>query len=318
MEEILEKIYSTILDYKNKDIVIVGHNDVDADAIASATAMGQFLDKLDIPYKLLLEVNDKYKVFDYEKHIYKGDIANINCDLFISCDCGDNGRFAEYKHLFDKAKKKINIDHHISNDSYGDVNLVLGSVSSTSEIVYEFVSKYIEIDQYIAKLLYGGIIYDSGGFLHKSTSPKTLRIASKLMETGIDFNEIYYSINKHRTYNSRLALKKLIDNMEFLFDNQVICATITKSEVESVGASIEDTDGFVNILYDTEKVRCAIFIYEKKEDTFKVSLRSRDVDVSKIAKVFGGGGHSRASGCRFYTNLGNAKEKILEEVKKHL
>ncbi len=318
MIEIFNKIYDTILSFKGKEIIIVGHDDVDADAIASASTISLFLKKMNINHKLLLERNSTYDILNYENYIYTGDAEKLDCDLFISCDCGDDNRFFEYKFLFDKAKCKINIDHHISNNDFGDINLVLPNLSSTSEIVYELVSNFIDIDIEMARLLYGGIIYDSGGFLHKSTSPRTLQIGSELMKTGIDFNEIYYSINKKRTIKSRLALKVLIDNMEFLFNKQVICATITQKEVEEVGATIKDTDGFVNFLFDTEHVRCAIFIYEKKEGVYKVSLRSRDIDVSKVAKVFGGGGHTRASGCRFSSSIENAKEKVINEVGKHL
>ncbi len=318
MIEIFDEIYETLNKYKGKEIILVGHSDADPDAIASTCALSCFLKKLDIDHKVILEINDAYSILNYKHMVYTGGVENLSCDLFISLDCGDVNRFSEYSHLFEQSSCKINIDHHISNIGFGDVNYVEPNCSSTSELVYDFITHFMDIDKDMAILLYGGLVFDTGGFLHQSTTPKTLLIASKLLECGINFNEIYYFINKYRSKNTVSALKILINNMKFVYDNKAIYSTMKISEVESVGATMNDTEGFVNFLFDVENVKVAILIYQKKENLYKVSLRSRNIDVSKIASVFGGGGHIRASGCKLSGELDEIVSKVLEEVGKHI
>ncbi len=318
MTEIFDEIYETLNKYKGKEIILVGHSDADPDAIASTCALSCFLRKLDIDHKVILEINEAYSILNYEPMVYTGDVENLTCDLFISLDCGDVNRFSEYSKLFEQSSCKINIDHHISNNGFGDINYVVTDSSSTSELVYDFITRFMDIDKEMASLLYGGLVFDTGGFLHQSTTPKTLLMASKLLECGINFNEIYYFINKYRSKNTIKALKILINNTEFVFNNKVNYSTMKISEVESVGASMNDTEGFVNFLFDIENVKVAILIYQKEENLFKVSLRSRDIDVSKIAGVFGGGGHIRASGCKLSGELDEIVSKVLEEVGKHI
>ncbi|MFV0519956.1 MAG: DHH family phosphoesterase [Lachnospirales bacterium] len=318
MIDVLNQIYKTLMEYKGKNIILVGHSDVDPDAIGSTCAMSCFLSKLSIEHKVLLEINEAYNIMDYKNFVYMGDTENLKCDLFISMDCGDKGRFFEHSRLFNEATCKINIDHHKSNDNFGDINYLDINGSSTSELVYDLISNYIEIDKQIAILLYAGIVFDTGGFLHQSTTPKTMMVASKLLECEINFNEIYYFINKYRSEKTISALKVLINNTNFIYDKKAIYSTLTIEDVEKVGATMEDTDGFVNFLFDIENVKVAIFIYQKNSDTFKVSLRSRNIDVSAIASVFGGGGHKLASGCKIKGEISDILPKVLEEVGKHI
>ncbi|MFV0440564.1 MAG: DHH family phosphoesterase [Lachnospirales bacterium] len=317
MSIIYDKIYETLRKFEDKEIVLVGHKDVDGDAIASTSAFSLFLKQLGIPHKVLLEEKTSYGVLPYLDLLYKGDPLE-KCDLFISFDCGDKFRFSEYEHLFDSAKVTINIDHHASNNSFADINLVFVNASSTSEIVYDFISSYVDVTKEMAVFLYGGIVFDTGGFLHVSTSSKTMYVAGKLMETGIDANHIYYCINQMKTIAEVQGLKALINNIHFVYDNKVVYAILSIEDIEAVGSTNNDVGSFVSFLFNIEDVEVAIFMYEKVKGEYKVSLRSKNIDVSEIAGKFGGGGHIRASGCRFIGKPIDNMNSLLDEVEKEL
>lgn len=182
-QEILEKIAQA------KTIQIAGHTNPDGDAIGACLAFGLALEKAGKDVTVLLEhYAPKYDVIP-GKHLVKE--AAAKADLFLALDCGDKGRLGAAADWFHQADVTINIDHHSSNTYYGQYNYVEGASSSTSEIVYGFLEGNYPVDQDMAAGLYAGLIYDTGGFRHSSTSPNTMRVAGALMETGIPFTDIY-------------------------------------------------------------------------------------------------------------------------------
>ena len=155
-----------------------------------------------------------------------------------------------------------------------------------------------KISEPCAEALYTGIVTDSGVFQYSSTSPHTMRVAAALMEKGVPFTRIIEDAFFKKTYVQNQIMGRTLTESIMLLDKQCIVGIVRKKVMDFYGLTTGDMDGIVSQLKNTEGVHVAIFLYELEPQVFKVSLRSDElVDVSKIAAVFGGGGHVRAAGC---------------------
>ncbi len=301
----------------HKDIVIVTHTSPDGDAVASATALSLALKSLGIDATILTEeIDEKYSFMPYDKVKVVHSVENLECDLFISVDCGDKDRFTEFVELFDNAKATLNFDHHITNDYYADYNYIDITASSTSQIIYLFLEEMKLLSADIATCIYAGIVFDTGGFMHDKTSKVTFEIAGKLLDFGIPHTEIYRSIMYSRTLEQNKATGYVLGNMEIL-ENGVAYLAISYDDFIKSGIPVEAFDSSVNNLINTRNVDVAFTAFEKKQGATKVSLRAHKFDVNKVASAFGGGGHILASGCLIREGAYKSKELILEEIKRN-
>ena len=216
--------------------------------------------------------------------------------MFIVLDCNSE-RLGRALEIFERAKTKINIDHHVSNNGCGDVNIIVPDASSTCEVVYELMDAG-KIDEEIAKTLYIGMIHDTGVFKYSNTSPKTLRIAAELIAYGFDFTQIIDETFYEKTYEQTLVCGKAVSESVRFMDGRCIFSVVDKEMMELYGVGPKDLDGVINQLRIVKGVECAIFMYQTGNMEYKVSMRSNGlVNVSDIASFFGGGGHVRAAGC---------------------
>ena len=303
-----------------KRIGISGHIRPDGDCVGSCLAMWQYLTNnlpdaeitvlLEKPADIFHEIKGYDKIDSsflgtagvkldeigaYEQKM-KADNETTSFDVFFALDCGAE-RLGEAEKFFRAAQKKINIDHHISNEGTGDINLVRPEVGSVCEVVYELMDKD-KIDKDIAMALYIGIIHDTGVFQYSNTRPETFQIASHLITFGFDFPRLIEETFYQKTYvQSQIMGRTLMESIRFM-DGQCIVGVIERKTMDFYGVDTKDLDGIVNQLRNIKGVHCAIFMYESGVLEFKVSMRSDDkVDVSQVASFFGGGGHKRAAGC---------------------
>lgn len=313
----LDEIRSIMENYN--DIILCGHTNPDGDAIGSCLALATSLSLKGKNVKVLLEdYNGKYDAIP-NKHfvVSKDEIDLDNVKLFITLDCGDLERIEGFEHIFKKAEITMNIDHHKSNPYFGEYNFVFDKLSSTSEIIYNIIENYFPMDKNIATALYAGLIFDTGGFRHSSTSPNTMRIASELMKEDIPFNDIYIKFFDSKSFSEVQIMGKAINNTCLAHDGKVAYTTITNKEIAECGGSHDELDGIVNYIKGIDGVKVCCFFYEKpKNGVVKVSFRSDDgYDVSDFASKFGGGGHVKASGCSLDMDIQEAITYILEEIK---
>ncbi len=217
-------------------------------------------------------------------------------DVFIALDTVKD-RLGEAEKFFDGAKKRINIDHHISNKGCGDVNYLRPDASSTCELIYDVIEDKSWLDVEIAKALYIGMVHDTGVFQYSNTSPSTLRAAAELISFGFDFSEIIDKTFYEKTYvQNQILGRALLESILFM-DGRCVVSMIDKKTMNFYQAKPYDLEGIVSQLRSTRGVECAIFMYQIDTLTYKVSLRSNGkVDVAKVAVFFGGGGHVRAAG----------------------
>lgn len=244
----------------------------------------------------LEEVPEAYRMIkgtdEVKSQIADGDIY----DLFICLDCGDAQRLGFSGPLFENAKETVCIDHHISNEAFADHNYIVPDASSTSELVYTLLDDE-KISKAAAEALYMGIAHDTGVFQYSCTSPETMETAANLMRKGINGSEIIDKTYYEKTYIQNQILGRALLESMLIMDKKCIVSVIRQKSMKFFQAEPSDLEGIVSQLRQTKGVEVAIFLHEISPHKFKVSLRSKGkVDVSEIAKYYGGGGHVRAAG----------------------
>ena len=306
LDNILEEIK------KAEKIVILAHETPDGDAIGSCLAMRLALKYLGKNPDLILK--EVPKVFDFlpgrEKIKEESNIENY--DLAIALDCSDLKRLVGSEY-FEKAKRTIVIDHHGSNQMYGDINFVNPVSPACCQILIGMFQYFnIEIDKELGSCILTGIITDTGGFRYSGVTPETFEFTADLLQKDVNVSDIYKRVLETKTKPNFELMKRTIDRMEFLENGKITFTYITNK-------GVGDHEGLVEIGRDVEGVEVSVFIRQKEgeEDTYKISMRSNDyVNVSDVCLMFGGGGHEKAAGAVIQGNLEQVKQKVLHELKK--
>lgn len=315
-----------IIDYINRsnDFIVTSHISPDGDNIGSTLSMYNSLKKLkkNVYYVLDDTPPKNLEFLLKDVNILKSNEFNIDKFNIISLDCGDRKRICLSDEIKDKAQKIICIDHHASNDKYGDFNYIDTNASSTCELVYNVLVAYNKkynidlIDENIATFLYTGLVTDTGNFMYSNTHPTSFDMAKNLLLKGAKKENIIQNIFQSNSANYYKLLGEALNTLDII-DNKVACISITKEMLKRNIISFNDVDGITSYTRDIEGVEVGILLKEKKDNEIKVSLRSKSyVDVSKIAQSFGGGGHIKAAGCTIYDTIENTKKKIIDSVLK--
>ena len=241
-----------------------------------------------------------------------------NYDLFITLDCAGEDRLGFAAPIFNRAKSTFCIDHHISNKGFADLNYIVPEASSTSELVYSLLEDD-RINKEIAEALFMGIIHDTGVFRYDNTTPTTLKVVANLMKKGVKNDEIIEKTFYERTFPQSKITGKALLKSELILDDQCVLCVVTADEMNRYHVTSKDLDGIVSQLWLVKDIHLAIFMYQLETGDYKVSLRSSDkVDVSEIAKKFGGGGHKKAAGFEMKEPSEKIVERISAEILKFL
>ena len=308
-----------------KTVGISGHILPDGDCIGSCMGLYLYLKKnypsLRTDVFLEEEPPELKIIRDIEivRHDFKSDVERY--DLFFLLDV-EKTRTGGAEALFDKAKTKINIDHHVSNPGCGDINYIRTDASSVCEMMCE-VLDFEKMDADIAKTIFTGIVTDTGMFHYSCTTPLTMRYAAKLMEFSFSASDLVEHVELERRFSQNKALGFLLTRSSLQFDGRCITSYIEYSEMQEQGFSVQDLDGAVSQLNLTTGVLCSILAHGDADGKAKISLRSKSdhINVAKIAEAFSGGGHVRASGCSYQGSAEDAVKAVLpheEELLKTL
>lgn len=315
-KEILNKIESA------SRILIITHVNPDGDTLGSASALRSFIgDKADI----LIQIEDNFNfplTYNFLPHIKNSkNLSNVedNYDLIISADTASIDRIINKpREIFDKSQNTIVIDHHKTNKGYGKINYIKGGISSTAEVLYDFFTALnVEITPEIATGLYAGILTDTGCFKYESTTAHTFEIASKLSQSGINISEIADLCYTNKPKNLILFQNYLISNAKFCFNDKAAYTLITKEIINKFNAKDEYTEGIAETLRSIAGVEVS-FVLKETDFGAKASLRSKDIDITKVTDKFNGGGHKRAAGCTVKQKINAAAESLLKEIKELL
>lgn len=304
-----------------KTIGIAGHIRPDGDCIGSCMTLYNYIEKNfpDIQVKVYLEkIKDKFLFIKNSDKIDSNGYDGTEYDLFFSLDCADLERLGLNKEFFEHAKRTACIDHHISNGGYADYNYILPNASSACEVLYDLLDVNL-FDKSIAEPMYTGIAHDSGVFRFQSTTSKTMNVAGKMLDFGINANKILEETYYKKTYaQSQVAGRLQLESVRFM-DNRCIFAYATTKLMDFYGVTTKDLDSVVAQLRNIEGIEVAIFMYQIGEMKYKVSMRSQDlVDVSVIASYFGGGGHVRAAGFDTVGDVHDIINNISEQIEKQM
>jgi len=299
---------------KSKNILILLHQDPDGDTISSSLALCTYFERQG--KKVDLAVNDdipevfKFLISDVE---IKKDFLFGDYDLIIAVDCGDAVRTGFPARLEQIAKNKylVNIDHHFKNSLHkiARLNLVDETASAAAEIIFELLI-YLgaKIDSKVATYILAGIYYDTGGFQHSNVTERTLKITSECIRLG---GRISYVANKISASKKTAGLKLwgIALGRMHIKDNGIVYTYLKNSDLAQVGADVEDASGIVNLINSVLNSRLAVLLIETPDGNIKASLRTEEdtIDVSDLARLFGGGGHRKAAG---FTIEGNLKSWV--------
>jgi bifunctional oligoribonuclease and PAP phosphatase NrnA len=317
----LEKI-SDIL--KNNDsFIILTHSYPDGDAIGSSIAF----------YRLLLNMGKKayivcdsempyqYKFLPYANKVIK-DISSLpikNKYVALFLDCADIKRIKiDEEKLKENANYIINIDHHLGNTNFGQINIIDSSKSATAEIIFSFFDRCFKkyFDREIAESLYTGILTDTGKFQYSNTTKEVHRIVSLLLEYDINPSNIFSNIYENEPVNRFKLLALVLKRIKFIPGNSLIYSYILEEDFKKFGLPYSANDGIIELLRSAGSVKVAALFKEIEPDSYKVSLRASNggINVAKIANSFGGGGHKSAAAFSSYGKLNTIVKKLVREI----
>lgn len=309
------KINDTI--NKSESILLLTHESPDGDAIGSVLSFYHYLTSINKFVDMI--ILDVPKVFDFLPCIDKiVDNIDKEYDLGIVLDCASRERIGQNGDLFSRCRETIVIDHHISNTNYGDVNYIMGDVSSCCQVVYYlFKEMGISISKEIGEAIITGVLTDTNGFGHNGVDGNTFKLASELIDIGVNIHNIYQKVLWMKTMSQYNLMKIGIERLEFLYDGKVAFTYILEDDFNKVGAILGEHEGIVDIGRNIDGVLVSVFIREN--NGWSISLRSTGmIDVGKIALNLGGGGHKMAAGGKLYGSLDEVKARVINEIEKVL
>ena len=318
---IMNKILSKIRE--SKTICVTCHTSPDGDAAGSVLALVMGLKFIG---KDVCVLSKDSIPFSYEflpnSNLMNGSIREVpqNTDCVIVLDCGNVQRINADLNFENKNYLLINIDHHLSNDMYGDLNFVDTNAAAVGEIVYQMLEILgVKITKDIAECLYTSILTDTGSFRFSNTTSVTHTIAGYLINSGVDVDELYRIIYEKKSFERVKLYGMLIQSMELVHDNKVCVMKLTKDMLNglNMAGSIDTSDALpFGMQIDSVEV---VVLLKEVDGGVKASLRSKDkVDVMKIAEIFGGGGHVKASGLYLDKPMVDAEKVIINAIENEL
>ncbi|MFH1426474.1 MAG: bifunctional oligoribonuclease/PAP phosphatase NrnA [Candidatus Kerfeldbacteria bacterium] len=327
---VFETIYRQILGEMNqaRHVMMVMHRGPDGDTAGACLALAHYLDTIDTPHTCFCvdELPETYrflpgrKKITTDKKVWNPEEAKF--DLLIVLDSGDlkYAGIADYVDRLTHEFKIINIDHHGTNPGYGYHNLVVTEASSTCEIVHELLDSVDVLNKNMATCLMTGLITDTGGFTNLATTASAIRTASKLLQRGVNINKITANTVKHHPVEDLKLWGRALERLTRTKGGLVI-TVITQKDLEECGVGEDAINGvanFLNSLDEQSDAKAVLVLSERSDGIVKGSLRTTNplMDVSKIATLFGGGGHTKAAGFSVPGRITNTNGQWLIETAK--
>lgn len=297
-------------------IVLLTHVGPDGDALGSLTAMGQALLAWGKEVTLVCDspMPPRFSFLALSDAVQNRIDSQAQFDLLIALDCGDESRMGNpYKKLRTKPPI-INIDHHVTNTNFGDINWVKKATSTTEMLYQLFTDLDLDLTQPIATSLLTGLVTDTIGFRTPNVTADTLKISGALMDAGADLTEITMKTLNLKQMPTLRLWQIGLDHMQL--EDGLIWTTISRDERAASGHRGDSSNGLVNFLADVDKAAIGVVLMEMNDETVRVGFRCRPpYDVAGLATKLGGGGHPQAAGCTLDGPLAKAEALIVEECK---
>ena len=296
-------------------VTLLTHKTPDGDGISACAAMDEILLKYDISVECIYPSAPEQELHRHAHNVLINNHGHIP-DLIIAFDTANYERLY-YPDVFKKIPL-INIDHHVSNKINGLYNLVDGQASSTCELLFQLLHKWdpANITSSVAESLLVGLLYDSQVFQTQSTTPQTLRIAADLMDRGAALFTLKNDLFTNKNPQIISLWGDLLQRTIVVPDKQATWTYLTQHDLRTRNVDMPAVVGFNNFLAQISAVDITLFLYETATGETKVSLRSKQADVNKLAQRFGGGGHKHASGILSSTPIDQLAPLILAQINK--
>lgn len=314
-----EQIWQTLTD--GTPVVLTSHQGLDPDGLGSALGLWHVLRQEDVACRQVYPP-PLPKAYSFlpgvEEAHYSADSLPERFNL-VMIDCGAFSRVADLAEDFRSAEKIINIDHHATNDYFGDLCLVEENASSCGELVHRIIEHAgASVTKKAAECIYAAILSDTGKFTYHNTNAEVFRICHKLVLAGAHPTKMANLIYASPTLPEVRLKAEAVRTLKFHDDGKIGLMRITTDMFHDVGLSPVDCHGFADIPASVRGVEVGVLLKEMPdEDYVDVSMRSRDhVDVCKVAGAFGGGGHRHAAGCEIVADLDEAEEMLVETIRR--
>ncbi|PCJ19521.1 MAG: hypothetical protein COB02_07180 [Candidatus Cloacimonadota bacterium] len=311
-----QKFANTLSSLPN-EIILTSHVNPDGDGLGSMYAMGEALETLGKKvYYILKEAVQPYYNFLEIHNRLQFNLSGLPKEYaIISFDCGSIDRLSLPKNIIENAKILMNLDHHLSNNDFGDINIVqVDEVSSTSVVYHCLKAIDIKITPDMASNLYLGLVFDTGRFSY-SPLPQTFSFAAELLALGADHWTVYSALYRHNDFNHYKTVAEVTKSMTNMYDGQLVILDVDESLKDHL--ILEEVEGLINRMSNIKELEIVVaFIYESENAT-KLSFRSRGkFNVCDTASEFGGGGHKCASGATIHLPYVQARETVLKTLSK--
>jgi len=307
---------------RNRVFLIATHMNPDIDGLASELAVALYLKSL--KKKVSLVNADKvlamYRFLPGIHLIKEFRGQSLDYDVAVILDCADFDRIGAVKKIIKKDKMLVNIDHHVTNNFFGDVNTVNTQASSTTEVIFDLLkdAKY-RLSRPIALLLYLGIMTDTGSFRYDNTTSRTHWIVSQLMKFKFSVNQLYNRIYEIVPFHELKIFTRLINNFQMTHRGRVASIELPKTLLSRFSGEFDLREKIFTFLRAIKGVEVIIILTEGEKNSTRINFRSQGkVDVAKLASFYNGGGHKKASGCWVKGNLKKAKEEIFSRLNRVL
>lgn len=311
----------------SKNILIISHVNPDGDTLGTMCALRAaiycrykkkpemlILSKIPKIYEFLPNINESKTLDMIDK--------SREYDLVVTVDVASLDRIVDAQILFNKAKNTINIDHHGTNNNYGDLAFVEPKASSSGEVLYKILKK---LDWQmtaecldVALSIYVAILTDTGGFRFENTGSEVFKIASELTRLGLDPKSLYKKCYESKSKAIVLFQGYCVGKATFSKDDKIAYTIVYKKDIEKFAVGDDATDGIAETLRAIDSTEVSFVVKEVDARICKISMRSKSIDVAKVCSVFGGGGHRFAAGCTIKMSSEDAVKSLLKEINKEI
>ena len=302
--------------------VVVSHVRPDGDAIGSILALGHALEGIGKKVRYLNEDGCPESLAflpGSEKVEISSEAGEVKAEIAICLDTAAHTRVGPVTlEIVNAAKMIINIDHHISNPGYGQLNLIDDSSPATGQIIYNLIKALdLPLSEISRDSIYVATSTDTGSFQYPGTTQQTYEMAADLVAHGLNVGEINQLTYDNQPYRKVELMRALLNTLELSGDGRVGWWHLTNETKETFSLIDDDTEGMIDIIRSIQGVVIAVFFEELDEGRIRVSMRSKDkrINCSELCGIFGGGGHALAAGIRMAGPLSEARDKVLAEVR---
>lgn len=303
-----------------KSAVIFTHMRPDGDTVGSALALSRALrfSGLNVQVANEGEIPEKFLCLAGAEDIVR---TPFEAEEMICTDVSDPGRLGELKEFYLRRERKIatfNIDHHVSNIRFARFNYVRPCSSNCENVAALIDALGVPFDEQICTCLLAGLVTDSGSFSHDDVTGETLRLAARCVDGGAHIEPVTYELSVKRSKARAQFYAEVVSHIRYLLDDRLAVALIPHEMLARYGLKAEATEGIVDFARSVETVEVSVCLFELRRGQYQVSFRSRTADVNEIARVFGGGGHIRASGCMLFGEAEEVIDRLRYTVQQHL